>query len=167
MATSPGSRPLRVMVDTTVLLAGMIWPRFPHEVLQHALRGDLTLVLCPYVLAQARRKFQERFSDFAQDFEDFLTLVPYEEAPDPTASQVAAQQHLVRDITDVPVALAALNAQVDYLVSDDKDLTALNQPVHQQLRVLLSGTFLNAVMGWTHEELEAVRRRQWPDLPDE
>lgn len=155
------------MVDTTVLLAGIIWPRFPYEVLQHALRGDVTLVLCPYVLAQARRKFQERFPDFAQDFEDFLALVPYEEAPDPTSSQVAAQRHLVRDITDVPVALAAINAQVDYLVSDDKDLTAPTQPVHQQVRVLLSGTFLNDVTGWTHEALQDVRRRQWSDIPDD
>ena len=32
------STKLRVMVDTTVL-AGIIWPRFPYEVLQHALRG--------------------------------------------------------------------------------------------------------------------------------
>jgi predicted nucleic acid-binding protein len=36
---------LRVMVDANILIAGSVWPRWPYEVLQHALRGDFGLVL--------------------------------------------------------------------------------------------------------------------------
>jgi predicted nucleic acid-binding protein len=153
------------MVDTTVRVAGVVWPRFPHEVLQHGLRGDFALTLFPTVIGEARRKFAERFAAFAQDFEDFLVNAPYEQVSDPTAEDVRANERLMRDITDVPVALAAIKARVDSLITEDKDYTAPAQPIHDKLKVLLPGTFLNQVMGWSHEDLERIRRRTWADLP--
>jgi predicted nucleic acid-binding protein len=164
MASEPSSFKPRVMVDTTDLVAGIVWPRFPYEVLQHALHGDFDLVLCPVVIAEARSKFSERFPTFVQSFEDFLENAPYEEVPDPGTEEVLANETLMRDVTDVPVALSAITAEVDYFVSDDKDYTAPNQLIHEKLRVRLSGTFLNEVMGWSHEELELVRLRRWADL---
>ena len=164
MAIHRVSSTSRVMIDTTVLVAGVVWPRFPFEVLQHGLRGDFDLVLCPTVIAEARRTFEVRFPGFAQAFEEFLAVVPYEEAVDPSAEEVWANATLMRDTTDVPVALAAIAAQVDYFVSEDKDYTAPGQPIQERLRVLLPGTFLNQVMGWSHEELERIRRRTWADL---
>jgi predicted nucleic acid-binding protein len=74
----------------------------------------------------------------------------------------------VRDPTDIPIALAAINAEVDYLVSEDKDLTAQDDTtaeLRKHLTVYLSGTFLREVMGWSSEELEAIRGRSWADLP--
>ena len=164
MANEVGRFKPRVMVDTTVLVAGVVWPRFPYEVLRHALRADFDLVLCPIVIAEARRKFSERFPAFVQSFEDFLDNAPYEEVPDPEVEEVFANETLLRDLTDVPIALAAITAEVDYFVSDDKDYTAPNQPIHRKLRILLSGTFLNEVMGWSHEKLDPVRRRTWADF---
>jgi predicted nucleic acid-binding protein len=38
---------LRVMVDANILIAGVVWPRFPYEVLRHALKGDCQLILSP------------------------------------------------------------------------------------------------------------------------
>jgi predicted nucleic acid-binding protein len=73
----------------------------------------------------------------------------------------------VRDATDIPVALAAIDAKVDYLVSEDKDLTARDETTKQlrdKLAVLLSGTFLREVMGWSSDELEKIRHRSWRDL---
>lgn len=152
------------MLDTTALIAGTIWPRFPYEVLQHALQADFILVLSPYAIDQARRVLSERFPGYLQDFQDFLLLIPYEEAADPSPEQVIGNHGLVRDPTDIPLALAAINARVDYFVSDDKDFTAPNQPIHQKLRVLQSGSFLNEVMGHSHDELERIKRRTWAEV---
>ena len=44
--------------------------------------------------------------------------------PDPSRELVEQNRDLVRDPKDVPIALAAIAAGVDYLVSNDKDLTA-------------------------------------------
>jgi predicted nucleotidyltransferase/predicted nucleic acid-binding protein len=117
---------VRVMVDANVLLAGVVFPRWPWEILRHAVRGDFQLVLCPYVIRQARRRIAQRFPEFLEAFDGFLFRCPYELVPDPSPEDVQAHIGLVRDVTDVPVALAAMRAGVDHVVSEDKDLTAVD-----------------------------------------
>src|SRR5919109_3467502 len=149
----PKSSP-RVMVDANVLFAATLWPRWPYEVLRHVRQGELRLVLAPFVVEQARRQFLRRFPAHLADFDALIRLTPFEEVPDPPPEEVAAHLDLVRDFSDVPVALAAIAAQVDYLVSEDKDLTATDattQKLRAQVKVLLTGTFLREVMGWTSE----------------
>jgi predicted nucleic acid-binding protein len=158
---------LRVMVDTSVLIAGSGWPRWPHEVILAGLRGTFQLVLCPYVIRQAERVLQRRFPAHLERFAEFLAQTAWEIVPDPSPEDVARHIDLVRDVTDVPIALAAIHAGVDYLVSEDKDLTAQDATtaaLRQQLTVLLSGTFLRQVLGWRSEALEEIRQRTWRDL---
>ncbi len=55
-------------------------------------------------------------------------------------------------------------------MSEDKDLTVRDETtaeLRRHLKVLLSGTFLREVMGWTSEELESIRHRKWDDLVEE
>lgn len=166
MAISTSDR-LRVMVDATVLIAGSGWPRWPREVLLAGLRGEFQLVLSPYVIRQAHRNLSKRFPRHLPRFEDFLAQADLELVADPTSEEVRQHLDLIRDRADVPVALAAINAGVDYFVSEDKDFTARDQTtakLHEQLNVLLSGTFLRQVLGWTGDELEAIRHRNWSDL---
>jgi predicted nucleic acid-binding protein len=158
---------LRVMVDANILIAGSVWPRWPYEVLQHALRGDFRLVLSKYILQQAHRRIQARFPTYLDQFDEMLRACQYELVPDPDKEQVAQHRDLVRDHSDVPVALAALNAGVDYLVSEDKDLTAQDESTTKlrgELSVMISGAFLREVMHWSSEELEKVRHRTWRDI---
>ena len=49
MASDPANT-LRVAVDATVLIAGSGWPRWPYEVLRAGLRGEIQLVVSPFVL---------------------------------------------------------------------------------------------------------------------
>src|SRR5258706_3635041 len=136
---------LRVMVDANVLLAGNLWPRWPYEVLQHGINGDFQLVLAPLVIEQVRRTILTRFASDIGRFEDFLRQLDFEEAADPSPAEVAKHQDLVRDSTDVPIALAAINAKVDFLISEDKDLSATDATtviLRERLKVLISGTFL-------------------------
>jgi predicted nucleic acid-binding protein len=156
----------RVMVDANILIAGTVWPRWPYELLRHSLQRDFQLVLSQFVINQANRRITERFPAHMGSFEAFLHMSRFELVPDPTQKEVNAWQDLVRDLTDVPVALAAINAGVDYLVSEDKDLTSKDDTtvvLRQHLSVLLTGTFLREVMGWESEALERVRGRTWKD----
>jgi hypothetical protein len=91
---------------------------------------------------------------------------PYE-VKDPSKRAVKKNLHLVRSAKDVPVALAAKRARVQYLVSNDKDLTVQDvstEQIRQWFAPLLPAVFLRDVMGWTSEELEAIRHRTWEDL---
>ncbi|MBI3912794.1 MAG: PIN domain-containing protein [Chloroflexi bacterium] len=165
---SPRSKP-RVFVDANVLLAGSAFPRWPFEVMEHAADGDFTLVLCPLVIKQAREHLQVLFPAHLHRFEKFLREVECEIEPDPTPGKVEDNRNLVRDLSDVPIALAAMNAKVDFLVSEDKDLTVKDETtieLRRHLHVMLSGTFLREVMGRTSEELEAVRHRKWSEMEE-
>jgi predicted nucleic acid-binding protein len=164
MAISERKRPLRVMVDANVLIAGSAYPRWPHEVLRHALTGDFQLVLCPLIIEQARSYLRRRSGAGIERLESFLVLSHYEAVPDATADQIRDNKDLVRDVTDVPIALSAIQSHVDCLVSEDKDLSARDETtarLREMLCVRISGTFLREMMGWTSEELELVRGRSW------
>ena len=159
---------LRVMADTNVLITGVIFPRAFYEFLQHALQGDFTLVLSEYILDEVQR-WRDKKATAAQRtaLDAFLLQCNYEIVPAPTREEVQAHANLVRDAKDVPVALAAINAGVDYLVTNDKDLTAQDETtaaLREHIQPILVGTFLREVMGWTHEELEAVRGRTWKQM---
>lgn len=140
--TRPGK--LRVMLDATVRAAG-------------------ALSLCGGAGQAGRAHGLSRVSRRAGE----LSLSSIELVPDPAPEEVAAHRGLVRDETDVPVVPAALNARVDCLVSEDKDLTAQDDTttaLRGKLTVRLSGTFLREVLGWDSEQLEAVRGRSWSEL---
>jgi predicted nucleic acid-binding protein len=151
------------MVDANVLVAGTGWPRWPYALLQHAVTGDFQLVLTPYIITEARRNLQRIDPTTLPDFDDFLYLSKYEEIANPSPEVVTAHQGVVRDLDDIPVAVAAITAKVDYLISSDKDLTESDE-LKQQVPVLLPAVFLREHMGWTSEELEAIRHRKWSNM---
>jgi predicted nucleic acid-binding protein len=154
---------LRVMVDANVLVAGMGWPRWPYALLQHAVAGDFQLVLSPFVIEEAQRHLGRIAPHALPRFQTFLALSEYEAIEDPTSEMIATHQNLVRDAKDIPVALAAMQAEVDCLISSDKDLTE-SEGLKERVRVLLPAVFLRDFMGWTSEELEAIRWRNWSDM---
>jgi hypothetical protein len=135
------------------------------------LRKEFQLVLSPYVIRQAHRNLSKRFPEHLARFEAFLVQADFVLAPDPTPEELARHKGLVRDESDLPIVLAAIKAGVDYLVSEDKDLTAHDETtarLHEKLTVMLSGTFLRQMMGWrTSDELEAVRHRTWADFEED
>ena len=159
---------VRIAVDTNVLLSGIIWPRWPYAILQHALQGDVELVLPEVVLLEARRHIRRDFPDEAERFERFLTLVNFESTPLPSADEVESASGLVRQVEDIPVALAVIAAKVDYFVTYDRDFTD-DHPSTAAVRAAIPGIrlppiFLRDVMGWSSEQLEAIRYRTWDDM---
>ncbi len=158
---------LRIMVDANILVAGTGWPRFPYEVMRHATKGDFQLMLSSYIILEARQHIIRMMPEKLADFEIFLKESCYEDVPTPTLEEVSANTELVRDVKDIPIALAAINAKVDFLISQDKDFTAQDETtekLRQQLKIMLSGTFLREQMGWTSEQLEAIRNRKGKEL---
>ncbi len=65
------------------------------------------------------------------------------------------------------MALAAISAKVDYLVTTDRDFTDPDETtaeLRRYLKPVRVGTFLHEMMGWTHEQLSAIEQRRWEDL---
>jgi putative PIN family toxin of toxin-antitoxin system len=111
------TKTLRVMADANVLFSAYGWPRFPFEVLQHAVNKDYQLVLSPAIINEAYQALREYFGETqARNFLTFLADTNYEEVETPSIENIAANMSLIRDPKDVHVALAAINAKVDYLL---------------------------------------------------
>ncbi len=160
-----GAKPIRVMVDATVLFAGIGWPRWSYEVLRHAIKGDVQLILSSLVITQARRNLEEKLPVYVEAFDAWLQLCSFELAPEPSLKEIVSNQTLVRDLKDVPVALSAIQAQVDCFISEDKDFTDEDDTtaqVRQRLKVMRPVIFLREVMGWSSGDLEKIRNRDWP-----
>lgn len=160
--------PVRVAVDTNVLLSGILWPRWPYEVLQHALRGEIELVLPEAVLREAHRHIERDFPESSGTFVRTLSTIDFELAPMPDADAVHAAAGLVRQAEDIPIALSVIGARVDFFVTYDRDFTD-DHPSTARVQAAIPGIclppiFLRDVMGWTSEQLEAVRQRTWADL---
>ena len=158
---------LRVFVDANILIRGITFPRYPYEVLRLAAQHKIILIVSPSVLADARHYLTALY---LPKLDALLAIAAVEIAADPTAEEVSAHHNLVRDFKDVPVVLAAARAHVDYLVSTDADLTDTDEST-QALRTMIApgkvlkvGVFLNQVMGWSHDDLEAISRRQWREI---
>ena len=162
--SKPASAKRRVFVDATVLFAGIGWPRWSYEVLRHAAQDDFQLVLIPLVIEQARRNLQAKLPAFVGSFDAWLSHLSCEIAHDPKPEAVLAQLDLMRDVDDVPVAVAAREAHVDYLVSEDKDFTeeSATEELRKHITIMRPVIFLREVMGWSSQDLEEIRRREWP-----
>ena len=155
------------MVDANVLVAGTICPRFFYEVLQHAINKDFSLILTPTIIREARHTIARKFPHYSPALSFFLETRCYEIAPDPLKEEIAQNLDLIRDPKDIPIALSAIRAGVDYLVTNDTDFTAQHSTTknfQQKLTPMTAGRFLKEVMGWTSEELEGVRERGWGEL---
>lgn len=158
----------QVSFDATVLFAGTGWPRWPYEVLRAALAGNFDLVLTEQVITEAHRRAAGRVQ--ATVLEDFLANALHEILPMPAADEVRAQRDLIRDETDVPIAVALLAGNVDIYVRNDKDWTepgAVAPRLRQRLRIMLPAAFLREVAGWDSAALEAIRHRTWADVEAE
>jgi predicted nucleic acid-binding protein len=150
------------MVDANILFSGLVWRRWPHEVLRHAGRGDFRLVLCQQVIDEATERLADYFPQSPRKLERFLSSLAFDLQVDPSPKQIARNKSLLPDPDDVAIALAAINAKVDYFVSEDKHFSAANETTadfHKKVRVMISGTFLREVMGWSSEQLDLARKR--------
>jgi hypothetical protein len=96
-------------------------------------------------------------------FDRFLAETPHRMAPDADPAELARNAGLVSDRADIPVALAALGAGVEYLVTSDRrfadDLRWIMGP-DPPLQVVTPRQFLRDALGYSSGELAAIDRRE-------
>lgn len=159
---------LRVALDANVLIAGILLPRWPHEVMRAALTDAFVLVLPAQVFAEARIHLTHPSQVEALEY--FLRNCDYEELPIPSVDVVRQHVNVIRSEKDVPIALSLLHGNVDIFVTSDRDFTEPDAtlPVfREQVQVMLPAVFLRKVLGWDYEALEAIRYRTWDQAVSE
>ena len=169
MADRPRGR-LLVFIDANVLIRGLTLPRFPYEILRAGALSRVRLVTSRTTLAKARYYIEMRFPSHLERFDRFLDTSVIAVVEDPSQETVCMHPDLVRDEDDVPVALAAIQAGAQYLVSTDPDLTVVDKStveLRRRITPIRPGDFLKEVLGWTSTELSRIERRTWEALEAE
>lgn len=118
---------VRAVIDTNVLLSGLLWRGTPHRLIEEVRAGALTLITSPALLAELgevirRPKFHAILSRSGTDPERILgelrRLAEIIEPP-PLPAQTS------RDPDDDHVLALAAAAQADLVISGDTDLLTL------------------------------------------
>jgi putative PIN family toxin of toxin-antitoxin system len=154
------------MIDANVFFSACVWPRSSYHIIRHALNNDIRLVLSKYVIEQTRRNIRDKFPRHLNRFEIYLELLDYDLVEDPTREDVYNNISLVRDITDVPIALSAINNNVNCLVSEDNDFLIddeTTRELRQHIIIKNSKDFLRDFMNWTTPGLQKIRNKNWRD----
>jgi putative PIN family toxin of toxin-antitoxin system len=119
---------MRAVVDTNVLLSGLIWRGTPHLLLQQMRAGTLSMVSSPALIAElegvlGRPKFKAAFASAGRTPEQMLAEVRrLSEIMEPPPLRVGAS----RDRDDDAVLALAVAARADTIVSGDTDLLVLD-----------------------------------------
>jgi putative PIN family toxin of toxin-antitoxin system len=120
---------VRAVIDTNVLLSGLLWHGAPHALLQVVRDGSLILVSSPALLAELERvierpKFDAILTRSTTSRDRSLAeLRQLAEIVEPAP----LPQPVCRDPDDDAVLALALATQADLIVSGDDDLLALGQ----------------------------------------
>lgn len=119
---------MRAIIDTNVLLAGLLWHGAPHVLLEYARSGVLTLVSSPALLAELaevleRPKFDTILTRSNTSRQRSLAEV---QALAEVIAAAPLPAPICRDPDDDAVLALALAGQVDLIVTGDNDLLDLD-----------------------------------------
>jgi len=122
---------MRLVLDTNVLVSGLLFPGGPPSRLVKAWRaGEFELVISDFLIDELTRiwaHLAQRLKASPNDLADFLdTIALRAELLRIDAVMVAqASTAGLRDPNDLPVLALLIGSGADYLVSGDKDLLSL------------------------------------------
>ena len=127
---------MRAVIDTNVLLSGLLWRGAPHELLEQVRNGELTLISSPALLSEladviSRPKFDAILvrsnTSRSHTLDELHRLVEVIEPP-------PLPQPVCRDADDDEVLATAIAGQADLIVSGDDDLLSLK--IHQDIPIV-------------------------------
>lgn len=113
---------MRVLIDTNVLISAALNPNSAtaeayNKAASHLNRG----VICEQNVDEMRRIFNQKFPNKLEALDRFLAtaLVTLELVP--VSEEEAPEERQIRDADDRPILRAAIRADVDMLLTGDKD----------------------------------------------
>jgi len=111
---------MRVMLDTNILISIIIFNSARLKKLLVKICQEHTLVLGSYIINELEDVIDRKFPGKQRHLQDFLVNLPYEleYTPDIILEETAIK---MRDIKDIPVLYSAILADVDILITGDKD----------------------------------------------
>jgi len=111
---------MRIMIDTNVIVSAILFPNSQLSELVEKVTDKYTLVLCSHIIEELHELFNRKFKGKAKILEKFLHKLSYELFYTPTEIN-KSKFPAVRDKEDLPIIVSAITADVDLIITGDKD----------------------------------------------
>lgn len=139
----------RIVLDSNVIFSGIHSKTgIPATLLDLVAKGEVILILTEYIIDEVKKTLSKyQMLESIIWFDTFISQALVEIVPLPSALQVEQNLHLVpRDPKDVVIVLTAINSEVDFLISGDRDLNSHDESTKEidaHVNVLSPREFLN------------------------
>ena len=113
---------MRILLDTNILISAALFPtgvaaKAYFKAVTHPNKG----VVCDWSIDELRRVYNRKFPDRIASLNQFLAMASISIEIIPTPVDEVADEVKIRDIKDRPILRAAQLADVDLLLTGDKD----------------------------------------------
>jgi putative PIN family toxin of toxin-antitoxin system len=133
---------VKVVLDTNILVSGLLWRGAPYRCLLAVRAGLADLVISQPILDELRRVLVTKFHHTAEEAEEAATFV----RESATMVEIPGQLRVVRDdAEDDKFIETAQVAGANYVVSGDRHLLTLG--AHAGISVIGARTFLDTLSG--------------------
>ncbi len=129
---------MRIMLDTNILISIVIFDSDKLKQMLIDICDKHTLVLSSYIIQELEEVTERKFANKKKAMTEFLFNLPYKLEYTPTT--ILDEKALsIRDAKDVPVLYSAIIADVDILITGDKDFEDIDI---EKLEIITPNEFL-------------------------
>lgn len=143
MSTDMDENPVKVTLDTNILISALGFGGKPREILQLILEDQITAVISSTLLAEFEDVVTKKFPVLSYNFERINKKIKKKF----TIVKPKESLHIVKDEDDNRVLEAALEGKCDFIVTGDKELLTLNS--FKGIKIVTADQFLT-VFNLTH-----------------
>jgi putative PIN family toxin of toxin-antitoxin system len=120
---------MEIMVDSNVIVSAVLFPNAVVARVFNFILDNHKLVLCNYIINEVENVFQEKFPHKMNELKEFIGSLKYRQF-DLEKVNISIYPK-IRDIDDIPVLIAAIESNVDMLITGDKDFDeiAIEKPI--------------------------------------
>lgn len=112
----------RVLIDTNILLSGLIWDGNESRLLEMSIGGEICLLIPEFVIGEARRVLELKFKEHVHLLDEVLGLLNYALLQHPSEESIESVRTILRDPNDTEILASIIEYKPDYALTGDKDL---------------------------------------------
>jgi putative PIN family toxin of toxin-antitoxin system len=110
---------MEIMVDSNIIISAILFPNTIVSKVFDFILDNHTLVLCDYIIKEVENVFLEKFPHKVNEMKKFIGKITYRRF-DIDAMNISKYPK-IRDIDDFPILVAAIESNVNILITGDKD----------------------------------------------